>query len=188
MPHPKWIDTRGAAALRPWFLSISLATPACAIDEIAGGEGAMDVRFAGRAAAAGIPVRGMETWETLLPVLQADEWSEAALDGLVMSAREAAHARDAQTTSARLYAQETVWPIWYMGVEEAGAAGMEADFEQTRETLFRDRNRRFVEAAAPELAKGGVFVMVGSLHLGGEGGMIELLRARGFRVKRAALR
>ena len=38
-----------------------------------------------------------------------------------------------------------------------------------------------------ELRTGGVFMAIGSYHLPGEAGMIELLRREGFRVTRIPL-
>ena len=54
--------------------------------------------------------------------------------------------------------------------------------------LFDERNRRFVAAALPELERGGAFVLAGALHLGGDQGMVRLLRGHGFTVERASLR
>ncbi|MDF2235524.1 TraB/GumN family protein [Albimonas sp. CAU 1670] len=176
------------AFMRPWIVSLTLATPPCAMAALAAGAEPMDTRIAARAAARGLEVKGMETWEDLLPMLQADEWSEQALRSLANAARDAAEGRDMQTTSARLYAQERVWPLWTWSEWRARQDGLEEAMAEARVELFEKRNLRFVEAAAPELERGGAFVLVGALHLGGEGGMIELLRARGFTVERAALR
>ncbi|MGR3779855.1 MAG: TraB/GumN family protein, partial [Albimonas sp.] len=156
--------------------------------DLAGGGGAMDLRLAERAARRGLQVKGMETWDTLLPVLQKDEWSAESLDALVLSAREADEGRDMQTTSARLYAEERVWPIWTFGIWRAERAGRDIGAEEVRELLFDERNRRFVAAALPELERGGAFVLAGALHLGGDQGMVRLLRGHGFTVERASLR
>lgn len=46
-----------------------------------------------------------------------------------------------------------------------------------------ERNHRMVERALPYLRKGGLVIAVGALHLPGEDGLIELLRAEGFEVE-----
>ena len=176
------------AVMRPWIVHLSLATPPCAMSALADGAGTMDAGLAARAAALGLEVKGMETWETLLPVLQKDEWSAESLDSLVLSAREADAGRDMQSTSARLYREERVWPIWTYGLWRAEQSGRDAGAAELRAELFDARNRRFVEAALPELERGGAFVLAGALHLGGEQGMVRLLRERGFTVERAPLR
>lgn len=53
--------------------------------------------------------------------------------------------------------------------------------------LLEARNRRFRDVARPELLRGGVFMAVGSFHLSGETGLVDLLRAEGFDVTRIAL-
>ena len=39
-----------------------------------------------------------------------------------------------------------------------------------------------VERAEPLLARGGAFIAVGALHLSGKEGLVERLRAAGYRV------
>jgi uncharacterized protein len=53
--------------------------------------------------------------------------------------------------------------------------------------LLTARNLTFLETALPELQQGGVFMAIGSFHLAGHAGMIELLRGRGFTVTRIPL-
>ena len=43
-------------------------------------------------------------------------------------------------------------------------------------------SERMVKRAEPLLAKGGTFLAVGAMHLPGQEGIVELLRARGYRV------
>ena len=51
-------------------------------------------------------------------------------------------------------------------------------------SLLDARNRAWMEMLAPQLARGGVFAAFGAMHLVGDAGVIELLRARGFTVTR----
>lgn len=48
--------------------------------------------------------------------------------------------------------------------------------------LLDERNRRMVSRMEPVMQKGKTFVAVGALHLPGEGGLISLLRQRGYQV------
>lgn len=50
--------------------------------------------------------------------------------------------------------------------------------------MFEDRNRAWIDALAPRLTKGGLFVAVGVGHFAGPTGMLALLRERGFEVRR----
>jgi len=56
-----------------------------------------------------------------------------------------------------------------------------AAFEQR---IITDRNHVMADRSTNELAKGNVFMAVGALHLPGEGGLVELLRAKGFTLTR----
>lgn len=49
--------------------------------------------------------------------------------------------------------------------------------------LFR-RNERWMPILERELSQGGAFIAVGAAHLLGERGVLEMLRARGYRVER----
>lgn len=50
--------------------------------------------------------------------------------------------------------------------------------------MFDERNQAWVEALAPTLKSGRAFVAVGVGHFAGEVGILSLLRARGFTVRR----
>ncbi|AZV79623.1 TraB/GumN family protein [Parasedimentitalea marina] len=53
--------------------------------------------------------------------------------------------------------------------------------------LLTQRNKTFLQTAQPVLQEGGVFMAIGSFHLPGEQGMIELLRQAGYTVTRIPL-
>ncbi len=53
-----------------------------------------------------------------------------------------------------------------------------------REELVFARNRAWIPRLVPHLDRGGAFVVVGTSHLIGEGGVIDLLRRRGYRITR----
>lgn len=51
------------------------------------------------------------------------------------------------------------------------------------EVLLDNRNKYWVEQLSTKMSEQSVFLAVGALHLPGENGLIELLRARGFTVE-----
>lgn len=55
--------------------------------------------------------------------------------------------------------------------------------QRLMEQLLDERNRRMVERIEPRLRSGGLFIAVGALHLPGEGGLVALLRQRGYTVE-----
>jgi len=64
-----------------------------------------------------------------------------------------------------------------------------ADFylQRSDDYLLNQRNKTFLQTALPDLQQGGVFMAIGSFHLPGEQGMIELLRQAGYTVSRIPL-
>ena len=57
-----------------------------------------------------------------------------------------------------------------------------SDTPEFTEKFLVDRNKRMVKRLMPKMKKGKVFCAVGAVHLSGEYGMINLLRAQGFTV------
>lgn len=58
----------------------------------------------------------------------------------------------------------------------------EEDYELFLKYLISDRNQVMADRAVPIIDKGNTFIAVGALHLPGKVGIIELLRAKGYRV------
>jgi uncharacterized protein len=63
----------------------------------------------------------------------------------------------------------------------------EAIQQSVDDYLLNERNMDFANAVQSELKQGNVFVAIGAWHLPGTGGMIDLLRKRGFHVSRVHL-
>ncbi len=97
---------------------------------------------------------------------------------------------EARATALALYTEGRIGVM--MAWDQAdviGTLGAEGPdlYDRMTEYLVNERNRDFVGAAGEALKDGNVFVAVGSFHLPGERGMIELLRAEGFEVTRVSL-
>jgi uncharacterized protein YbaP (TraB family) len=70
-------------------------------------------------------------------------------------------------------------------VMEEFSAGQRSSLQEFFENeLIAKRNRRMVERIQPRLAEGNALVAVGALHLPDEVGILRLLEARGYTVKR----
>lgn len=61
---------------------------------------------------------------------------------------------------------------------------LESDFEMEnqQEVLLTSRNKRWIPIIEKQVAEKPTFVAVGAAHLGGEEGVIALLRKQGFSV------
>jgi len=176
-----------ADKLRPWMLFSLLAVPQCMLREMRQGQPVLDSLLIAKADAAGIPVAGLETYEQALggfAAIPAETMNEILLEGL----RGLSGEEDFRRTSVGLYLSGEIAAIWEFSVqhtaETTGMARSRAIYAQFAAALLDARNRAWMGVLVPQLARGGVFAAFGALHLPGETGVIELLRARGFEVTR----
>ena len=64
------------------------------------------------------------------------------------------------------------------------ALTMESEFEMEnqQEILLNDRNKRWIPIIQKQITEAPTFVAVGAAHLGGQAGVIALLRQAGYRI------
>ena len=178
-----------ADRMAPWFLTILLSIPACVMEAQAGeGTGAiLDRRIEALAHETGIDVRGLETFETLFDIMAEGDHAEH-VEMLRLALPTLRHSEDILATSRRLYLDGRVMLIWELGramlERDMDAEKASAIMDQNAEALLARRNRLWMETLIPELRRGGAVVAVGALHLGGEDGVLRLLEAEGFTIRR----
>lgn len=179
------IPIGSVAKMKPWMLLAAVAMPPCEQARKAAGEKILDARLASDAAAAGKHVSGLET-----AIEQMEAMASLPMDfhirGLIDTLKLGARSDDVVETMIVLYKAGRTgmyWPLFEATLGDGGALGEGyAAFEQT---IITNRNQTMVDRAEPLLAEGGVFMAVGALHLPGEKGIVELLRAKGYRVAQA---
>lgn len=176
-----------ADKLRPWMLFSLLAVPQCMLREMQQGQPLLDSLLMSKAAEAGIPVAGLETYQQALggfAAIPTDTMNEILLEGL----RGLSDEEDFRRTSVGLYLSGEIAALWEFSVQNTakttGMARSRAIYAQFAAALLDARNRAWMDVLVPQLEMGGVFAAFGALHLPGEAGVIELLRARGFEVTR----
>lgn len=187
------VPAAAAPMLQPWFLQLLFTVPPCVVQAAAAGAETMDRRIEDFAVENGVDVKGLETWRDQIAIF-ADEPLDRQRIGLLLTLSQTIDPDDAMATMAALYAEERPLMIWELSMHKARAAAR--DFEQVApqdidrmgaeawKIILSDRNAKMVEKLTPELQRGGVFVAVGALHLGGTGGIAPRLRALGFDVTR----
>ncbi len=102
---------------------------------------------------------------------------------LELSAREPELDDDVYATMLRLYRESRpaeILPI--VDVVGAPTDNERAAQEEFTHALLTGRNATMAERAAPLLDEGGAFIAVGALHLTGQDGLIERIRAMGYTV------
>ncbi len=171
-----------ASVLKPWLVSMLLATSDCERRQLASGAKVLDLRVAAEAQKDGMTVGGLETVEDQLAALAAvPEDQQVAM--LKVGLKYIDRADDMMETLVQMYVKRQIGAAMPFQLALAAETGVPASaFDGFKKTLLVDRNVKMRDAAAPMLEKGNAFIAVGALHLPGETGLVALLRDRGYTV------
>lgn len=171
-----------AAVLRPWMISMLLATSDCERKQVAAGAKVLDLQVAAEAQKDGLTVTGLETIEKQLNALASipDDQQIAMLKvGLKYDER----SDDMMETLVQMYLKREIGAAMPFQLALAAEAGVSpAAFDGFKKALLLDRNAGMRDAAVPLIEKGNAFIAVGALHLVGSNGLVALLRERGYTV------
>lgn len=178
-----------AAKMRPWFLTLTLSIPACAIPSLAAGEPGLDQMLMDAAQEADVPVAALEPWDTLFTIFAGNPLEEQLL--ALRSAAMAPELADAGFASLlRDYFAERPGAVWSMseimarhapGFTPEEAARAMAQMEQD---LLISRNEAWLPRITDAAARGSVLVAAGAAHLPGEHGLLRLLEKEGWTLSR----
>lgn len=186
-----------AARYQPWFLSLSLAVPPCMLKAVQAGQLGLDRQLEKIARDMALERHSLDNIENLITLLsgepievQITNMKEAIAAGMLDQKADAATVLD-------MYFNEEIQLIWTHTEYEtemaatrrgAGASGIAAQLTELENSLVISRNLDWVETLAQVLTQTPSTVAVGALHLPGEQGLLALLKARGFSIKRLSLR
>jgi uncharacterized protein YbaP (TraB family) len=161
--------------MRPWMVAVTLS----AIEIQMGGYDpalGLDKHFRDRALAMGKPVRTLEKAMEQI----------GFLESLGPSLQESLVAETLKGVDAEVSQIDAMTAAWKAG----DAAGMErlligqvAQSPDVHRVIFLDRNARWIPKIEACLVTSRCLVVVGAGHLVGEGGLMDLLRKRGYRVE-----
>ncbi len=180
-----------AAKFQPWYISILLSMPPCAMAAMAEKDG-LDFSVIAAAEAAMVPVRALEPYDTVLTLfggMPAEAQIEMVQTSLVMEDR----AADASITLADAYFAENSRVVWeLMQVQALDLPGytperIQLEFGMMEELLMNARNRAWIPVIEAAADAGPVFVAFGALHLSGDEGVLNLLAANGWVLERLEL-
>lgn len=164
----------------PWFVALTVSVTGMTDDGFDPGLG-LDRHFANAAVAAGKPVAGFETGDqqiALFDGMAADEQLQL-LDEALTQAQPGNTEIDALHSAWRDGDVDTLWGTM--------AAEMQRDYPKLYQRVNVQRNNAWLPVIESRLHGDGdedTLVVVGALHLLGSDGLVEKLRARGYRVNR----
>jgi uncharacterized protein YbaP (TraB family) len=173
-----------AAKFQPWYLSMTIAIPPCALAAMQSGEKGLDRQLEIIAREAGIPLATLDDTETVLRIF-ADEPIEKQLDGLRITLETQQSGEAPTSTLLQGYfdgrLRET-WEFARIQLERSDIENTGEMFDEINQTLLIDRNENW-EAALPDLITGkDVMIAVGGAHLSGESGVLRALERMGYEV------
>lgn len=180
-----------AAKFQPWYISVMLGVPPCAMADAQTARG-LDGLVIEAALAGNVPVMSLEPYDTVFGIFGALPMSDQLSmikSALVLEDQSV----DLSTTLADAYFSQDSRLIWEFMRQQAralpGASPEQADAEFARmeEALMSRRNRSWIPVIEAAAAKGPTFAAFGALHLSGKDGVLALLERAGFTVERLSL-
>ncbi|MDB5665216.1 TraB/GumN family protein [Cypionkella sp.] len=179
------------AKFRPWYVSVLLAMPACSMDITAPPEG-LDAQLMKAATARDLPIQALEPYDTLFSIF--GQMSQAEQIDMITSALALEDkSADMAVTLADAYFAEEGRLIWeFSKLQSLQMPGftperVEREFAVMEKLMMNDRNQSWIPVITAAAAKGPVLVAFGALHLSGEQGVLNLLKAQGYTVTRQSL-
>ena len=179
------------AKMQPWYASLLLAMPPCAMDDVVAGKLGLDHMIMDAATDAGVPMQSLEDFTTLFSIFQdeslEDQIAFLRMNLLVPDTQQQVFvamldryfAKDIGTLSEM--SRLTLADMPDMDLETANVL-----FDETQEAILDTRNRAWlpVITQATEIHD-NVVVAAGAAHLIGENGILNLLQNDGWTLTRA---
>lgn len=199
LPAPLWEKIANAARERgipavmaaksqPWFLSLSLAVPACAMRDLAGGALGLDKQLMAVAKENGVPLVALEDPLETIALLSADPL-EVQLEYLALGVYDTQLAEDSLATLTALYlegehaASIEVSRFLARRSVPIETAEFDALFDEAMEVLLDKRNLEWIERIEENPSE-TLAIAFGAGHLSGPNGMLSLLQERGYHLTR----
>jgi uncharacterized protein YbaP (TraB family) len=173
-----------AAKFQPWYVMVLLSIPPCALDPMAEPKG-LDGMLIDTAAAAAVPVRALEPYDTIFSLfgaLQGQDMVAMIEQSLALEPE----STDFSITLADAYFDGENWLMWELMRHQSyrvpgySREQVDADMKVLEDVLMTQRNIAWIPAIEAAAAEGPAVAAFGALHLPGETGVLNLLAARGW--------
>jgi len=177
-----------AAKMQPWYLSLTLAIPVCAISDMVSGISGLDKMITDDAIAADVPLQAVEPVTTLFELFDGQPIEEQ-VDMLRVNMLAPDIQQQMFVAMLDLYFEEEVGRLWDMSriaiaqMPEIDPVEGAAMFEEMQSALLDKRNQAWIPVIteATEM-NDDVVVAVGAAHLIGEQGILQLLENEGWAI------
>ena len=178
------------AQMQPWYLSLLLAIPPCAMMDLAKGKAGLDAMISDLASENNIPMQSLESFTTLFEVFQSGTMDDQ-IDMLRLSLVSPDMQQQMFVAMLDSYFSNDVGRLWEMsrlavadtpGLDPATGAAIFAGME---DVLLVQRNRNWMPVIADAIAGTDTIVVAfGAAHLIGDFGVLQLLENDGWDLVR----
>ncbi len=179
-----------AAKMQPWYLSLTLAIPACAIQEMLSGVSGLDKMIIQDALDANVPLQAVEPFTTLFDLFKGQSFEEQ-IDMLRVNMLAPELQQQMFVSMLDLYFAEDVGRLWDMSriaiaeMPELDPVEGMAMFEDMQDALLDSRNRNWIPVIIGATKDhDDIVVAVGAAHLIGDQGILQLLENQGWLIAR----
>lgn len=177
-----------AAKMQPWYLSMLLSIPPCALEAM-GEDRGLDAQVIEEAGARGLPVQALEPYDTIFKVFDSLT-REDQLSMITASLALEDQSADMSVTMADAYFAEESRLIWEFSKDQALTLDgytpdrVAHEFGVMEAALMVRRNHAWIPVLTAAAERGPVLAAFGALHLSGEDGVLALLEQQGFTLER----
>ena len=174
------------AKMQPWYVSIVLSMPPCAMEDAIAGRVGLDHMIMATASESNVPVLSLEDPMQLFDIFR-DEPLEEQLDVLRMGLMEPDLQQQMFVAMLDRYFAEDIGTLWEMtrlAMDDVPALSTEeatALFNDTQAALLDERNANWMPVITKATEEhDDIIVAVGAAHLIGENGILNLLANDGW--------
>lgn len=177
-----------ASKFRPWYVSVLLGVPPCAMDAAGGTSNGLDHLILTAAHEMGTPALPLEPYDTVFRIFENMPDTDE-IEMIRASLPLTAMAEDMFAAMVAAYFREDHRMIWEMSRTMTTAraddpAKAAADFTLLEEALVNSRNRAWMDVILPAAEGRTIVVAVGAGHLAGQQGLLNLLAEAGYSLER----
>ena len=175
-----------AAKMQPWYLSLILSIPPCAMQDMLSGDLGLDHMISDAALAAGVPMLALESVTTLFELFT-DNPIDEQIDMLMVNLTNPEIQQQLFVSMLDSYFAQDVGTLWEMsriamteipGIDPETATAV---FNEMEQSLLITRNRNWMPVIAEASAEHDKLVVaVGAAHLIGEYGILYFLETDGW--------
>ena len=177
-----------AAKMQPWYLSLILAVPPCAMSDMTAGVRGLDHMLTQDAQDAGIALQAVEPYTTLFDLFKEQNFDEQ-IDMLRVNLLSPDLQQQMLVAMLDLYFAQEVGKLWDMSrIAIADMPGVnpaqgEAMFAEMQNALLDRRNQNWIPVIAQAtIDNDDIVVAVGAAHLIGDQGILQLLENQGWTI------